>query len=177
MSLANAVDEGLGVPARGSFWSARTNELLAEQRIPLPPDRVFAFFADPTNLERITPPFMHFQVLRASTPTIQEGTLIDYKLRVHGFPMRWRSRIECWKPGREFVDVQLRGPYRLWHHTHQFEPLDGGTLIRDRVRYRLPLGALGDLVAGTMVRKDVETIFAFREKAIREIFSKELSRK
>jgi ligand-binding SRPBCC domain-containing protein len=90
-------------------------------------------------------------------------------LSLHGIPVRWQSLIQDWEPNRSFVDTQTRGPYHRWHHTHEFEPYDGGTVIRDRVQYELPLGALGDLVAGRFVSKDVATIFAFRRTKIREI--------
>lgn len=146
------------------------HEIVAEQWVAQPPERVFSFFSDPANLEKITPTFLHFRVLSASTPRPAEGTLIDYALSLHGLPMRWRSRIEEWVPNRKFVDVQLRGPYRLWHHTHEFEPLDGGTLIRDRVRYQLPFGALGDVFGGFLVRRDLDAIFDFRRRRIQELF-------
>jgi ligand-binding SRPBCC domain-containing protein len=107
-----------------------------------------------------------------STPTIQEGTLIEYRLKVHGIPMRWTTRIEEWKPGVRFVDNQLRGPYSLWHHTHTFEAKDGGTLMRDRVRFRLPLGKLGDFFGSWLVKRDVSAIFEFRKTTIDRLFPK-----
>jgi hypothetical protein len=146
-------------------------ELRAEQWLARPPEQVFPFFADPANLEKITPPFLRFRILGATTPRIGSGTLIDYALRLHGLPLRWQSRIESWQPNRVFVDVQTHGPYSLWHHTHEFEPADGGTVMRDRVRYRLPFGALGDLVAGGSVRRDLEAIFEFRRKRIQELIA------
>lgn len=145
---------------------SREQVLEREQWLPQPPAAVFPFFADPWNLERITPPFLRFRVLRSSTPAVAEGTVIDYRLRLHGLPMRWSSIIEGWDPGRGFVDRQLRGPYRLWHHTHTFTPHRGGTLVRDRIRYRLPGGALGALLAGRLVARDLEQIFSYREAAI-----------
>jgi uncharacterized protein (TIGR01777 family) len=141
-----------------------------EQWVPQPPEEVFPFFADAHNLERITPPFLKFRILGVSTPTLQTGSRIDYQLSLHGVPVRWQSLIEDWQPNRAFVDTQTRGPYQRWHHTHEFEPYQGGTVIRDRVHYELPLGALGELVAGRFVAKDVGTIFAFRRAKIREIF-------
>ena len=137
--------------------------------IPLKVPETFAFFSVETNLEKITPPFMGFQVLRKSTSEIQEGTLIDYRLKVHGLPMRLRTRIESWKPGESFVDNQLSGPYSLWHHTHSFSERDGGTWMTDRVRFRLPLGRLGNLVAGWLVKRDVRLIFNFRNAAIQSL--------
>ncbi len=148
-----------------------SHELITEQRLTSGVDHVFAFFSEPANLERITPPFLRFKVLAATTPPIGNGTLIDYALRLHGIPLRWQSRIESWQPQHMFVDVQTRGPYALWHHTHEFEPCDGGTIIRDRVRYRLPFGALGDLAAGWIVRRDLEAVFDFRRQRIKELLS------
>ncbi len=144
--------------------------LETEQWVPRPPAEVFRFFADARNLERITPPFLKFRILAVSTPELQTGTRIDYRLSLHGVPVRWQSLIQDWNPGRSFVDTQTRGPYHRWEHTHAFEPYEGGTIIRDRVHYELPLGALGGLVAGGLVAKDVATIFDFRRASIREIF-------
>ncbi|MDX2166925.1 MAG: TIGR01777 family oxidoreductase [Deltaproteobacteria bacterium] len=142
-----------------------------EQWLPQPPAAVFAFFADAANLERITPPFLHFRVLGSSTPALGTGTLIDYRLRLHGVPLRWRSVIERWQPERGFVDRQLRGPYALWEHTHQFTAANDGTLVRDRIRYRLPFGALGEVIAGRWVARDLARIFAFRRAASAAIFA------
>lgn len=94
------------------------------------------------------------------------GTLIEYRLRLHSIPLRWLARIEFWEPGRGFADVQLRGPYRLWHHTHRFVPREGGTAVCDVVRYALPLGTLGRLARAFVVRRDLERIFAFRREAV-----------
>jgi hypothetical protein len=148
----------------------RVRELRREQWVPCPPDVVFAFFADARNLERITPPFVHFRILAVSTPALALGTTIDYRLRLHGVPIRWRSAITRWEPDRSFVDEQVRGPYALWQHTHEFEPRDGGTLVRDVARYGLPLGRLGELVAGAMVRRDLGRIFDYRRERIAAIF-------
>jgi len=146
------------------------HELVREQWVPRRPEEVFPFFADPMNLERLTPPFLHFRVLRSSTPALGEGTAIDYRLRLHGLPVRWQSRIERWEPSRGFVDRQVRGPYRLWQHTHEFEPWHDGTIVRDRVRFALPLAPLGDLVAGALVEHDLDRIFDFRREKIHELF-------
>lgn len=141
-----------------------------EQWVPRPPDAVFPFFSDAHNLERLTPGFLNFRILSISTPTLQQGTTIDYRITLHGIPVRWQTLIRDWNPIHSFVDVQTRGPYSRWEHTHEFEPYEGGTIIRDRVRYELPLGALGGIVGGSFVAKDVETIFDFRRSAVREIF-------
>jgi uncharacterized protein (TIGR01777 family) len=140
-----------------------------EQLVRRPRDQVFPFFSDVKNLERITPDFLRFRISGMSTPEIGPGTLIDYRLRLHGIPVGWRTRIEEWKPDERFVDVQLRGPYSLWQHTHEFEPVPEGTIVRDRIRYRLPLGALGDLIAGSLVARDVEKIFAHRHARVGDL--------
>lgn len=140
----------------------------SELWLPRPVDEVFPFFADAFNLERITPSWLRFQVLTPGPIRMGEGILIDYRLRVHGVPMRWRTRINAWEPMRRFVDEQLRGPYRQWIHEHAFEPRDGGTLTRDVVHYDVWGGRL---IQTIFVRRDVERIFAYREKRLREIFS------
>ncbi len=137
-----------------------------EQRVERPLDRVFAFYGEARNLEAITPPWLGFEV---TTPEVimRPGARIDYRLRLHGIPLRWRTRIEAWEPPRRFVDVQTRGPYALWHHTHEFEPVgEGATTIRDRVRYSLPLGPLGELANALLVRRDLERIFDHRRDAV-----------
>jgi ligand-binding SRPBCC domain-containing protein len=137
------------------------------QRLEVPPERAFAFYADARNLEAITPPWLAFRVTTPGRIEMRPGTLIDYRLRLHGVPVRWRTRIEVWDPPRRFVDVQLRGPYALWEHTHTFEP-DGadGVVIGDRVRYALPLGPLGRIVHALVVRRDLERIFEHRRHAV-----------
>lgn len=152
--------------------NANSELLYREQFIPLPKAEIFPFFADAKNLETITPPFLGFKVLDSSTPKIQEGTLINYRLRLHGVPLRWRTRIEEWAPSDHFVDTQLKGPYRLWHHTHLFLTVPGGTVMKDIVRFRVPLGLVGRLIAGAWVRRDVENIFDYRWKKVDELFCK-----
>lgn len=142
----------------------------AKQYIPKPVDQVFPFFSSAENLERITPPWLNFWIKKKSTDAIEQGTLIDYELRLYGVPFGWRTRIEAWVPDREFIDTQLKGPYSLWHHTHRFEKLGNGTLMRDVVRFKVPFGLLGELSAGWFVRRDVSRIFGYRRKIIDEIF-------
>jgi len=137
-----------------------------EQILPLPPGEAFEFFADALQLEAITPPWLHFKVLTPAPIPMRAGTDIEYRLRLHGLPVRWLTRIEVWEPGRRFVDVQLRGPYSVWHHTHLFAPHPDGTTMRDLVRYALPLGAIGRVAGGALVRRDLERIFDFRREAI-----------
>lgn len=149
---------------------SRTHEIRLEQRLAASPEQVFPFFADALNLERLTPPWLHFRVLSVSDEQVREGTLIRYRLRLHGAPVRWLTRIEEWRPGERFVDLQLRGPYRLWHHTHEFEPAGNGTLMRDTVRYEMRGGRLGELARRRFVEGDLERIFAFRRGRIDELF-------
>ena len=135
--------------------------------LPKPRAEIFPFFAEARNLEAITPPWLKFEVLTPAPIEIRAGTLIDYRLRVHGVPIRWRTEISEWEPPHRFVDRQLRGPYRLWHHTHTFDERDGGTLCGDRVRYR-PRG--GVLVDWLVVRRDVKNIFSYRQRRLKELF-------
>ena len=136
----------------------------------LSPEDVFRFFSDVKNLEMITPSFLKFRVVSAPE-NLFEGAIIEYRLRLRGVPIRWRTRIDVWDPPRTFVDTQQKGPYRSWRHTHEFEPLDGGTLVRDIVRYELPFGPLGELVAGRMVERDVQLIFAYRRTRMLELLA------
>jgi ligand-binding SRPBCC domain-containing protein len=131
---------------------------------------VFAFFSEASNLMRLTPPSLRFQILSPAPIRMQEGALIDYRISLHGLPMRWRTRICSWNPPFAFVDQQLKGPYRKWIHQHTFEePEPGETLMRDRVLYALPFAPIGDL-ALPLVRAELEGIFDFRRRAILEIF-------
>jgi uncharacterized protein YbjT (DUF2867 family)/ligand-binding SRPBCC domain-containing protein len=137
-----------------------------EQVVHRPLGDVFAFFSDAANLEAITPPELRFRILTPLPIEMRAGTTIDYQLSLHGLPFRWQTEIVEWEEGRRFVDVQRRGPYALWEHTHTFEAVNGGTLIRDRVRYRLPFGPLGTLVNRLRVRRDVGRIFDHRRVVI-----------
>jgi uncharacterized protein (TIGR01777 family) len=142
---------------------------VTEQYVPEPPEKLFEFFRDPNNLESLTPEMLKFHIHKVSSTEIHQGTFIDYKLRVHGIPINWKSEIKDWKPPFSFIDDQLKGPYRQWTHLHEFRPFQGGTLMVDQVRYKLPMGFLGWLVASNFVRKDVENIFSFRRKYIANI--------
>jgi ligand-binding SRPBCC domain-containing protein len=137
--------------------------------IDLPREEVFEFFADAGNLERITPPELNFHIITPQPINIEQGMLIDYKLRLRGIPMKWRTEISVWEPPFRFVDRQLRGPYAQWIHTHTFTELGPAkTQIDDEVRYRLPLEPLGD-IAHFIVRKELDHIFDFRTVAVKRI--------
>jgi ligand-binding SRPBCC domain-containing protein len=139
------------------------------QRFELKAERAFEFFADARNLELITPPWLGFKMLTKGEIEIGLGALLEYRLKVRGVPIRWQTRIELWEPPVRFVDIQLRGPYAFWEHTHSFEP-DGedAVVIGDRVRYALPLGPLGRLAHAAIVKRDLERIFAYRRQAVAE---------
>ena len=143
-----------------------THTYRTEMELPLGSGEVFAFFADPRNLERITPPELRFEILTPELLEIREGTLIDYRLRLYGAAFRWRARISLWAPPDRFVDEQVQGPYKLWIHEHRFVARDGRTVIQDEVQYRLPFRPVGEL-AYPFVRAEVERIFRFRRSAIR----------
>lgn len=142
-----------------------------EQFIAQPLEEVFAFFARPENLERITPPDLRFHIITPPPLAMREGALFDYVIRLRGLPMRWTTLITEYDPPHRFVDAQLRGPYSFWHHTHTFEAVDGGTRIGDEVRYLLPFGPLGALAHALFVRRDVERIFAHRQRVIGDLFA------
>ena len=146
----------------------KTREFRSELWLPLPREELFSYFADAANLDAITPPWLHFRMVTAPPVKMRAGTLIDYRLRVRGVPLRWRTRISVWEPPHRFVDEQLRGPYRQWIHDHTFEARDGGTLACDLVRYAVPFDAL---VHGWLVRPDITKIFQYRSERLREQFA------
>jgi ligand-binding SRPBCC domain-containing protein len=180
----------------------RTHVLTSSIDLPRPIGEVFAFFSDAGNLQALTPAWVNFEVLTPRPIPMHAGALIDYRLRIHGVPIRWRTRIETWEPPEShthrsgerrheadtrprdgiverarFVDVQLRGPYRLWHHTHTFESLPasaamprGGTRCGDRVEYAAPGWVLEPLVHSLFVKRDVERIFTFRGETLKRLF-------
>ena len=141
-------------------------QLKASQFLPSTQDQVFEFFADAFKLQSLTPSWLHFSVVPPPPIRIAVGTLIDYRLKIHGVPLRWQSRISVWEPPR-FVDEQTRGPYRRWRHQHEFEPADDGTVCRDTVDYEVHGGSL---INSLFVRPDLFKIFAFRQSRLRELF-------
>jgi hypothetical protein len=161
--------------ALNNICNYSANEFVVEHWLPLPIDKVFSFFKEPKNLEQITPAYLNFKVLKQSSNEVTEGTKINYRLKLHGIPMWWQSKIVDWEPNQKFSDTQTRGPYNHWYHTHEFEEKEGGTLIRDHVKYKLPLGIPGDCIAGSWVQKDLENIFDYRRKKIEEIFKDQVA--
>ena len=147
----------------------RVYVLERRQRLELPLQRAFEFYAQARNLAVITPPWLGFEVITPVPIEMRTGTLIDYRLKLHGVPLRWRTRIDVWEPPVRFVDVQVRGPYALWEHTHTFErDGDHAVLIGDRIRYSIPLGPLGRIAHAAFVKRDLQRVFDYRERAVAE---------
>ena len=140
----------------------------SQQTLEQPLSDVFEFFSDAHNLAVITPPWLRFEVLTPAPIQMSPGTRIDYRLRVHGIPLRWQSEITEWNPPHAFADEQRRGPYRLWRHIHTFDETENGVIVGDSVEYAV----WGDgLVNKFFVRPDIEKIFAYRSKQLDQIFS------
>lgn len=152
-------------PASQHRW---TFVLRSEVKLPAAPAQVFPFFADARNLDAITPAFLRFRVLTPGSIQMGVGTRINYSLRVHGFPIRWTSEITVWDPPTRFVDVQIRGPYRRWHHVHRFEDLGFSTRVIDEVEYACTGGRL---VHELFVKRDLVRIFEYRRKVLEKLFA------
>ena len=144
-----------------------THDRVLERRqvVPVELEVAFSFFADAWNLEAITPPWLRFRILEAPR-TLRRGSLLAYRLRLFGVPIRWRTEITEWRPPLGFTDVQLAGPYRRWEHTHRLSRVDGGTEIYDHVLYRLPLEPLAGLLAPVTVDRWLPAIFDYRAAQI-----------
>jgi len=140
-----------------------THLFTCENWLPETRAKVFSFFSNARNLQSITPPWLNFEILTPGEIRMHAGAYIDYRLRVRRLPLQWRSEITEWVPMVRFVDVQRRGPYRYWKHTHTFFDLDGGTLCRDEVEYAVPGGRL---INWLLVRRDIEKIFSYRAQAL-----------
>lgn len=171
LKMAHAIDRQKD-SSEGSIWfgpspSGRGYRLEASLFLPCPREKVFEFFSDAYQLQTLTPPWLHFVVLTPAPIDCREGTLIDYRLRIHGVPIRWQSRLSVWEPPLKFVDEQTRGPYRSWRHLHAFEEAPGGTLCRDLVDYRVYGGGL---INRLFVEPDIRKIFAYRQARMRELF-------
>ncbi len=154
----------------------RTHVLHREQRLDGAPEEVFGFFADAKNLEAITPPLLRFSVITPGPIAMRFGTLIEYRLRVRGAPVSWLTSIQAWEPPHRFVDMQVQGPYALWHHTHTFAA-DGPqhTRMTDTVRYAVGFGPLGELAHRLVVRRDVERIFAHRARVLGPLLAADIA--
>jgi ligand-binding SRPBCC domain-containing protein len=144
--------------------------LSCTQRVVEPIERVFPFFSEARNLERLTPAFLRFQILASSHEVLQAGSLIDYRLRLHGVPVRWRTRIEEWAPPLRFVDVQIRGPFRYWQHLHEFVQDEGGTLVKDTVDFDVYCQRLYQTPLLGWIDTDLRRIFEFRRSVIGSVF-------
>jgi len=141
-----------------------------QQEVPVPLAEVFPFFETPSNLETITPPRLRMDIITPGKLEMRVGALFDYIVSVRGLPMRWTTYIADYDPPYRFVDVQLRGPYAFWHHTHDFRETDRGTVIEDTVRYALPFGPLGSIAHALFVKNDLDHVFSFRRKVIADTF-------
>ncbi len=165
---------------KGGFFSVakettmKTRKLMTEIWLDKPREVVFPFFADAHNLDRITPPWLHFRIVTPPPIKMKKGTLIEYRLRLHHIPISWKTELSVWEPPFRFVDQQIKGPYKVWIHEHTFEEKDGGTLVRDEVTYAVPGGIIEPVIHALMVGPDVRKIFAYRQETIREIFSREM---
>ena len=138
-----------------------------EAVVPASLDDTFAFFSNAANLERLTPPWINFRIRTAMPIEMKEGALIDYAIVLYGVPVPWRTRIDVWEPGVRFVDRQVSGPYRWWHHEHRFEPAGSGTRVIDHVEY-VPRAAM---ISSRLVARDVARIFEFRKAALAHLLS------
>jgi ligand-binding SRPBCC domain-containing protein len=146
----------------------KIHRLQNQLRLPRPREQIFEFFADPRNLERITPPWLGFKIVTRPDIQISQGTLLDYRLRLRGIPLHWQSEITVWDPPHRFVDRQTKGPYSLWVHEHTFIDADGGTLVQDHVAYAVPGGTL---IQKLIVAPDLARIFAYRRETLRKLFA------
>ena len=135
------------------------------QVVPVSLEDAFAFFAEARNLEAITPPWLRFRIV-AAPERLEQGSLLEYRLRLFGLPIRWHTEIVSWRPPHGFTDVQLRGPYPLWEHTHRLTTVPGGTELYDHVSHRLPLEPLASLVAPLTVRLWLDAIFDYRAERV-----------
>ena len=152
--------------------NSKTLKLHKQQWVPVALPEVFSFFSDPQNLSKITPPWVGFKILTPAPVVMGTGTLIDYEVRLHHIPMRWRSEITEWMPPYRFCDVQLKGPYSYWRHVHSFAESNGGTLVSDDIEYSIPFGWMpgASLIEALFVKPELERIFTHRGVALRTEF-------
>ena len=148
------------------------------QIIPRPRAEVFEFFSKAGNLEKLTPDHLRFSILTPEPIPMKAGTLIDYRIKLSGIPMRWRTEITVWEPDERFVDVQLSGPYKLWRHEHTFHDAKGrdgspATEMKDHLTYVVPFGPLGEIARVLFVKRTVQGIFDYRRTKVEEIFGRD----
>jgi ligand-binding SRPBCC domain-containing protein len=168
MRIDAAIDRLAWAPRAGARPAVGLTVVHDETVVPATLDETFAFFADAANLERLTPPWLEFRIRTPMPVTMAEGLEIDYRIVLHGVPIPWRSRIDTWEPGVRFVDRQVLGPYRWWHHEHRFEPVERGTRVIDHVEFLPRL----HWVTGALVRRDVQRIFDFRKDELLRTFER-----
>ena len=166
MPADTLLDRFAWAPAAPAQAPGGLSHLHRETIVPEGLERTFAFFSDAANLERLTPPWLNFRIITPPPIVMREGTLIDYRIVLHGLPIPWRTRIDVWEPGVRFVDRQTIGPYRWWRHEHRFEAVADGTRVIDDVEFRPRV----HWVSGWMVKRDVERIFAFRQETLPRFF-------
>jgi ligand-binding SRPBCC domain-containing protein len=167
MRIERALERFAWAPRAGARPSRGISVLHEETIVPASLDETFAFFSDAANLERLTPPWLNFRIRTPQPIAMAEGTEIEYRIVLYGIPIPWLTRIDVWEPGVRFVDRQLRGPYRWWHHEHRFEAVDGGTRVIDHVEF-VPRARI---VSGPMVRRDVRRIFDYRKGELARLFT------
>ena len=139
----------------------------SQRTLERPITEVFEFFSNAHNLAAITPPELHLEILTPAPIEMFAGTLIDYRLKLHGIPLRWQTEITEWNPPHFFLDEQRRGPYRLWRHTHTFDETKNGVVVGDSVEYAVWGNGL---INRLFVRPDIEKIFAYRSEQLDAIF-------
>ncbi|HUK42391.1 MAG TPA: SRPBCC family protein [Candidatus Acidoferrales bacterium] len=150
----------------------KTYHLETQVWLPRPPSEIFAFFSNPRNLQRITPPWLNFEILTPEGVEIHKGTLLDYRLKIRRFPVKWQSKITAWQPPHRFVDEQTRGPYTFWIHEHTFEAQSGGTIVADRVDYVTPGGWI---IQKFLIAPDLDRIFRYRQEILPKLFDSNIN--